>query len=82
VGQRYNLIIEDIENRRVKMKNKKIIMLIIIIAIAPILVLLSIFNENFNSATRNIVGMIGFAIYIAAMIYSIWLVRSKKNKNN
>ena len=82
MGQRYNLIREDIENRRVKMKNKKIIILIIIIAIAPILVLLSIFNEHFNSATRNLVGMIGFAIYIAAMIYSIWLVRSKKNKNN
>ena len=62
------------------MKNKKIIILIIIITIAPILVLLSIFNESFNSQTRNTMGMIGFGIYVAAMVYSIGLVRSKKNK--
>jgi len=60
------------------MKNKKIIILIIIITIAPILVLLSIFNGHFSGETRNAMGMIGFAMYIAAMIYSLWFIRSKK----
>ena len=62
------------------MKNKKIIIIITIIVIAPILVLLSIFNGNFSGEARNAMGMIGFAIYIVTMVYSIWFIRNKKNK--
>ena len=64
------------------MKNKKIIILIIIIMIAPILIFFSIWNKNLSWETRNAMGMIGFAIYIFTMIYSIWFIRSIKNKKS
>ena len=65
------------------MKKKKIIiliMLIIIIMIAPLLILANIYNEKFSGSTRNAMGMIIFAIYAFAMIYSIWFLRSRKIK--
>lgn len=63
-------------------KNKIIIliMLIIIITIAPLLILASIYTGKFSGSTRNVLGMITFAIYAFAMIYSIWFLRSRKNK--
>ena len=64
------------------MKNKKITILIIIIAIAPILILLSIFNGSLSGETRNAMGTIGFGIYILAMLYSLWLIKLKKDKDN
>jgi hypothetical protein len=63
-----------------KVKNKKIIILIVIIIIAPILIWLSIFNGNISGETRNTMGIIGFALYIVAIIYSLLIIRSKKNK--
>ena len=63
------------------MKNKKIIILIIIILIAPLLIFASIYTGIFSRSIRNAIIMIGFAIYVFAMIYSIWFIRSrKKNK--
>ena len=62
------------------MKNKKIIILIIIILIAPLLIFASIYTGIFSSSTRNAIIMIGFSIYVFAMIYSIWFIRSRKNK--
>jgi ABC-type cobalt transport system substrate-binding protein len=62
------------------MKNKKIIILIIIIMIAPLLIVASALTGRFSSATRNAMSVIGVAIYTFAIIYSIWFIRSKKNK--
>ena len=62
------------------MKNKKttkLIILIIIILIAPLLILAIIYNGKFSGSTRNAMGMIIFAIYAFAMIYSIWFLRSR-----
>jgi len=64
------------------MKNKKIIILITIIIIAPILILFSIWNGNFSGPSRNVIGMIVFAIYLFTMIYSIGFIHRKKNGNN
>jgi len=64
------------------MKKKIIllIILIIIITIAPLLILVSIYTGKFSGSTGNAVGMLTFAIYAFAMIYSIWFLRSRKNK--
>jgi len=62
------------------MKNKKIIILIIIIMFAPLLILASALTGKFSGSTGKLMGVIEIAIYIFAMIYSVWFIRSKKNK--
>lgn len=62
------------------MKNKKIFILIIIILVLPILIVASAFTGKFSGPTRNVISTIGIVIYVVAMIYSLWFIRSKKNK--